>query len=86
MKHSKTVTRGLVAVFALSLSFARPVLAQQEVSPDHYDSTSVQDQQVSKALPKARDSKVTANKAPKKHSSKVQHARTQTASSKKVSS
>ena len=86
MKHSQIVIRGLVAVFVLSLSFARPVMAQQEVSPDHFDSTSVQDQQVAKTSPKARDTKVAGNKASKKHASKVQHARTQTASVKKVSS
>lgn len=85
MKHSYTAIRGLLAVFVLSLSFVRPVMAQQEVSPDHYDSTSIQDQQVSKTS-KASNSKVAANKAPKKHTSKVQHARTQTAASKKVSS
>ena len=86
MKQSKNVTRALVAFFGLSLSFVMPVMAQQEVSPDHYDSTSIQDQQVSKTAPKAIHKRVAGNTAAKKHAGKMQRAHTQTVSLKKVSS
>ena len=84
MKHL-IVTRALIAILALFLSLVGLAMAQQEVSPDHFDSTSVQDQQVSKMSSKARDKKVASNRAQKKRASKVQRARTQTSSSKKVS-
>jgi hypothetical protein len=41
-------------------------MAQQEVSPDYFDATSVLDQQVSRTSAKARDERVAVNRAPKK--------------------
>ena len=86
MKYLQKSVRTIIAASVLSLSLLRAVAAQQEVSPDHFDSVSVQDQQAAKASLKAHDSKVSGQRAAKKRTTKVQHARTQAASLKKVPS
>lgn len=86
MKHVQNSIRAIVAASLLSLSFVIPVVAQQEVSPDHFDAVSLQDQQAAKSTPKATERKVSSQRIARKRANKVQHARTQTASAKKVSS
>ncbi len=85
MKCSRRAIRGIVAACVLSLSLVRPLIAQQEVSPDHFNSAEVQDMQTSKAFPKARATKVATQRTANKRKTKVRHARRQTASLKKVS-
>jgi len=85
MKYARKAIRGIIAASVLSFSLVRPLIAQQEVSPDHFDAAPVQSTQASKAAPKANDRKVASNRAAKKHVSKVQHTRPQTASLKRVS-
>jgi len=42
MKCAKMLARELIAAVVFFLTFARPLVAQQEVSPDHFDSAVVQ--------------------------------------------
>jgi len=86
MKHLRNALRGIVAASILSLALVRPMIAQQEVSPDHFDSAGVQDTQTTKVSAKAHGSKAVRQTAAKKQTTKVQHARNQNGSSKKVSS
>jgi hypothetical protein len=86
MRYLQNSIRAIVAASVLPLSFVTPVVAQQEVSPDHFDAVSIQDQQAVKSTPKAPARKASNQQVAKKRASKVQHARTQTSSAKKVSS
>ena len=42
MKCAKMLARELVAAVVFFLTFARPLVAQQEVNPDHFDAAVVQ--------------------------------------------
>lgn len=86
MKHLINSVRAMIAASVLSLSFVTPVVAQQEVSPDHFDAVSAQDQQTAKSKAKTPEGKAPTQQVARKRASKVQHARTQTVSAKKVSS
>jgi len=85
MNYLRKAIRAIIATSILSLSLVRPMIAQQEVSPDHFDAAPSQTAQASRATPRTKANKVASHKAAKTETNKTQRARTSTASSKKVS-
>lgn len=84
MKASKYSFRRMIAVFAISLSLAAPLLAQQEVSPDRFEFAAQSPQQI--AVHKAANPSM--HKDLDKHTARVHHVREtgkQTASLKQAS-
>ena len=84
MKTSKYSFRRMIVVLAMSLGVAAPLLAQQDVSPDRFESTSPSAQQT--AVHKTANS--STHKDVNKQTARVQHARQggkQTASLKQAS-
>ena len=82
MKSLRESVRSVMVVSTISLLFVAPVLAQQEVSPDRFESVAIQNGQ--HATPKKP-----AHASPHKQTAKVRHSRSagsQTASSKSASS
>ena len=84
MNHLRKAIRAIVAASIISLSFVRPMIAQQEVSPDHFDAAPIQTAQASTLATKAKASKVALHRTAKTQAHKTQRAHN-TASSKKVS-
>lgn len=85
MNYLRKTIRAIIAASIISLSFVRPMIAQQEVSPDHFDAAPIQNAQASTSATKAKSNKVAAHKTAKTQANKTQRAHTNTASSKKVS-
>ncbi|HWC16205.1 MAG TPA: hypothetical protein VG498_04295 [Terriglobales bacterium] len=75
MKCLRKFAREIVAASVVFLSLARPLVAQQEVYPDHFDSTAVQTQasQVTK-----HHNKSAVYRSTKDNNKKVQHVRAAT--------
>lgn len=84
MNHLRKAIRAVIAASIISLSFVRPMIAQQEVSPDHFDAAPIQNAQASTSATKAKANKVASHRSAKTQSNKTQRAHTNTASSKKV--
>lgn len=85
MNYLRKAIRAIIAASVISLSFVRPMIAQQEVSPDHFDAAPIQTAQASTLATKAKANKVASHRNAKTHANKTQRAHN-TASSKKVSS
>lgn len=85
MNYLRKAIRAIIAASIISLSFVRPMIAQQEVSPDHFDAAPIQTAQASTLATKAKANKVALHRTGKTQAHKTQRARTNTASSKKVS-
>lgn len=84
MKSLRESVRSMAVVSTISLLFVTPVLAQQEVSPDRFESVAIQNgQHVTQTQKKS------AHASANKQTAKVRHSRSagsQSASSKSASS
>jgi len=69
MKSLRESVCSMMVVSTISLLFVAPVLAQQEVSPDRFETVAVQSGQ---RVPQAK--KNTAYASAKKHTAKVRHS------------
>jgi mannitol-specific phosphotransferase system IIBC component len=81
MKTANVIIRRIIVASAISLTLAAPVMAQQEVSPDRFESSPQSVQPVQKA------SKASVRKSTNKQNAKLQnaHKAQQTASLKNTS-
>lgn len=81
MKTANVIIRRIIVASAISLTLAAPVMAQQEVSPDRFESVQQSAQPVQKA------SKASVRKSTNKQNAKLQNAHKvqQTASLKNTS-
>lgn len=84
MKNLTKAIRGFITASMVFLALARPLVAQQEVSPDHFDSAAVANANSIAAGPKARNAKSAAYRSAKKHAHRVQRAGSQTGSLRKA--
>ena len=84
MNYLRKAIRALIAASIISLSFVRPMIAQQEVSPDHFDAAPIQNAQASTSKTKAKANNLASHRTAKTQANKTQRARTNP-SSKKVS-
>jgi hypothetical protein len=83
MKYVRRFVRGIIAASILSFSLVRPLIAQQEVSPDHFDSAAVQNAHVLSGS-KGWATHSAVHRTAKRRANKVHRAGRHTASSKKV--
>ena len=84
MKNLTKVIRGVVTASMVFPALATPLVAQQEVSPDHFDSAAVANANSMTAGANARKAKSAVYRNAKKHAHRVQRAGSQTGSLKKV--
>ena len=76
MKNPRNRVRSVILAFTVSLLFVAVTMAQQEISPDRFESVALQSKNLQKGTTNSE----------KKHIAKVRHARSSAAASVKSSS